>query len=50
MITDLDQSDIWQLEDLWIKIAKVKAKYIENGLAKLPQTADCTPEKSEEPF
>ena len=32
MICDLDQSHVWQLEDIWLKIAKVRASWIEEGL------------------
>lgn len=40
MISDLEQSHIWQLEDIWLKIAKCRANWIQEGVtsAKSPST------------
>lgn len=50
MISDLDQSHIWQLEDIWVKIAKVRSTWIKEGLtSKQPNTASSSPDKNAEP-
>lgn len=50
MISDLDQSHIWQLEDIWLKMAQLRAQWISEGLgSNQPNTASSTPDKSEEP-
>lgn len=50
MISDLDQSHIWQLEDIWLKLAKIRANWISEGISsKQPNTASSSPDKTEEP-
>jgi len=31
MMTDLSKRSIWQIEDIWIQIAKMKSKHIQEG-------------------